>query len=63
MIFQFLIFPIIIWLVVFRVSWFHNKGLDVLVLHVTKWTFIEVAVMIIEESCLIVDSGGAAYGG
>ena len=59
MILQFCICPIIIGLVVSRVTCFQNKGLDVLVLCVIKWTAIEVAVTSIEESCLIIGSEGA----
>ena len=58
---QFCIYPIIIGLVDYRVTYFHNKGLDVLALHVTKCAFVEVSIMSIEESYLTFDSGRASY--
>ena len=45
-----------------RVTRFKDKGLDILVLHVTKCAFVEVDVMSTKENHLIVDSGGTAYG-
>ena len=57
---QFCIHPIIIDMLVYIVAFFQDKGLDILVLHVTKYAASEVAVMFIEENYFIVDSGGAA---
>ena len=60
---QFSIQPIIIGLFVSRVEYFQGKGMDVLVIHITKCWVIEVADVYIEENYLIIDNEGAAHSG
>ena len=54
---QFYIGPIVVWPVFIRVAYFQGKGLDLLVLLVTKGEFVELAVMSIKLKDFIVDSG------
>ena len=60
---QFSIQPIIIGLFVSRVAYFQVKGLDVLVIHISKCDVIEVADIYIEENYLIIDNEGSAHSG
>ena len=55
--------PIIMRLVVSRVTCFQYEELDVLVLHMHKCAVIKVDVMYIKENYLIVDRVGALYTG
>ena len=48
-------------MVVGRVTYFQDEGLDVLVLHMYEFVVIKVAVMEIESYYYIVDRGGAVY--
>ena len=48
-------------MVINRFYWFKDKGLDVLVFHVTKGTIIEVHGMCNKEKYLIADSGLTLY--
>ena len=50
-------------MVLSRIACFQEKGLDILVPHVRNCAVFKLAIMSIEENYLIVDSGGAAYGG
>ena len=50
-------------MVITRVTYFQDKELDVLILHVTKGVVIEVAVMSIKEMHFIADRGGFTYSG
>ena len=60
---QFFIQPIIVGLVVSRVTWFQDEGLDFLFLRIPKCAVIEVTVMSTEEDYFFVYSGVTSYGG
>ena len=60
---QFSIQPIIIGLFISKVAYFQGKGMDVLVIHITNCSVIEVADVSIEENDLIIDNEGAAHSG
>ena len=60
---KFGIWSIIIGLIVYRVSWFQDEGLDVLVFHMYDFLLIKFSDMAVKEYYFIVDRVGAAYVG